>query len=138
MTTGRPSPAVGLVVVALALVASYVVLLGALDHRPRIIDGLSIGPDAGCGACTTETMSDNCNACESVATAAARHLDADVPGHSAIDGIAYHLEGPYPGECPHGETAIRLKTGTSIVAVVTFVDGTVHAVSISCGVGGCR
>jgi hypothetical protein len=137
--TTRPSPVVGLVVVALALlVACWVLLISAIETRPWIVDGLSVGADAGCGACLAPNTSDLCGACESIATIAARHLAADFPGHPAIDRITYHLEGPYPGEGPHGETALRTKTGTSIVAVVTFTDGTVDAVSVSCGVGGCR
>ncbi|HEX2753991.1 MAG TPA: hypothetical protein VHM48_00920 [Candidatus Limnocylindrales bacterium] len=103
---------------------------------PEILDGLSIGADAGCGACDAPDTSANCGACESIATLAVRHVDETWPDHPEIGTMSFHRESWYPGE--NGERILHTRSGSLVVAVVTFVDGTRHAASVYCGVGGCR
>jgi hypothetical protein len=107
-----------------------------LERTPEILDGLSVGAAAGCGACDQPDTASNCGACDSIRTIAGRHLDAAWPGHPAIMTMSFHREGWYPG--PSGEKILSTRSGTLVVAVATFADGTRHAVGVYCGVGGCR
>jgi hypothetical protein len=112
-------------------------LLGAcslLDRPPEILDGLSVGGDAGCGACDQPSEAVGCGACESIAELARRHVDEE--SHGPIAAMSFHREGWYPG--PNGEKILSTRSGTRFVVVVTFVDGSRHAVAVYCGVGGCR
>jgi hypothetical protein len=121
------------------LVVAIVLLLSAcslLDPPPEILDGLSIGASADCGACELPETSANCGACESYRTIAIRHVEESWPAHPEIAALSFHGESWYPGE--NGEKVLQARSGFLIVAVVTFVDGTRHAVPVYCGVGGCR
>jgi hypothetical protein len=119
-----------------ALLLAVLVIGCSVDDRPVIIDGLSLGGVAGCGSCDQPNTSDGCGACESIATIAARHLEDDYPGHPEVLATACYREGWYAG--PKGETLLNARSESLTVAVVTFVDGSRHAVSVSCGVGGCH
>jgi hypothetical protein len=114
-------------------------LLGAcslLDRPPEIVDGLSVGGDAGCGACDQPDTAANCGACESLAELARRHVAEAWQGQAEIAAMSFHHEGWYPG--PNGEKILSTRSGTQYVVVVTFTDGSRHAVAVYCGVGGCR
>ncbi|HXU84223.1 MAG TPA: hypothetical protein VN773_00310 [Verrucomicrobiae bacterium] len=124
------------IAVFIAVVALLLAGCSADDDQPVLIDGLSIGVLAGCGACDQPNTSDLCGACESLATIAARHLDKASPGHPAVIATAFYREGRY--RQPNGELAIMTRSGSLTIAVVTFVDGTRHAIAVYCGVGGCR
>jgi hypothetical protein len=125
---------------ALAAVALWLALVaagcGLLSSEPLLIDGLSVGVDAGCGACDQPPTSPDCGACESIATIARRRVDERWPSHPPITSLTFHREGGYPG--PSGGMIINTRSGSLTVAVATFGDGTRHAVSVYCGVGGCR
>jgi len=122
--------------IGVALLVLLLVACSLLDPQPEILDGLSIGAGAGCGACDTPDTSAGCGACESIAVLARRHVDETWPGHPGIGTMSFHREGWYPGE--NGEKILHTRSGSLVVAVVTFVDGTRHAVPVYCGVGGCR
>ena len=108
-----------------------------LDRPPTIIDGLSVGPSADCGACDQPQPPATCtDSCASIASLAQRHLDEQFPGHPAVATWSFHGESWYPG--PSGEKELHTRSGYLLVAVATFADGTRHAVSVDCGVGGCR
>jgi hypothetical protein len=109
---------------------------GWFDEAPPIVDGLSVGAALDCGACDQPNTSDHCGACESIATLARRHLDETFPGHPGISSLTFHREGWYPG--PSGEKILNTRSGSLVVALAVFVDGSRHAVSVYCGVGGCR
>jgi hypothetical protein len=119
-----------------ALLLAVLVIGCTVDDRPVIIDGLSVGVVAGCGPCAQPNTSDGCGACESIATIAARHLEEDFPGHPEVVAAAFYREGWYAG--PNGETLLNARSESLTVAVVTFVDGSRHAVPVSCDVGGCH
>jgi hypothetical protein len=115
------------------------ILLGAcglLDRPPEILDGLSVGGDAGCGACDQPNTAAGCGACESLAVLARRHVLEAGHSEAEIASMSFHHEGWYPG--PSGEKILSTRSGTRFVVVVTFVDGSRHAVAVYCGVGGCR
>jgi hypothetical protein len=125
---------------ALAMAAGLALVLGGcgvIDRQPVIVAGLSIGAEAGCGACDQPQTSADCGACDSIAQLAAHHLEMEDPGHPAVAATSFFAEGPY---CcgPSGDLALWKRSAGLVVAVVTFVDGTRHAVAVSCGVGGCR
>ena len=123
---------------AVLLVAILAILAaGCGKVQPELIDGLSVGAPAGCGTCDAPDSTPDCGACESIADLAAHHLEMADPGHPAVAATAFFDEGPY---CcgPSGDLAFKHRSDGIIVAVVTFVDGTRHAVAVSCGVGGCR
>jgi hypothetical protein len=100
-----------------------------------ILDGLSVGVPASCGTCTEPQSGGNCGKCESVATLARRGFDEEWPGHPGIVSISFHQEGGYPRS--NGEEILHTRSGSLLVAVATFTDGTQHAVGVYCGVGGC-
>ena len=121
---------------ALVLVAWLVAGCGWLDESPPIVDGLSVGAPLDCGACDQPNTSSDCGTCESIATLARRHLDEAWPDHPEIHSLTFHREGWYPG--PGGEKVLQTRSGSLVVALAIFVDGSRHAVSVYCGVGGCR
>ena len=118
------------------MLAALLGACGLLDPTPEILDGLSVGHDAGCGACDQPNTSYGCGACESIRTIAIRHLDEQVPSHAPVSSWSFHGEGWYPG--PSGEKILHTRSGSLTVGVATLADGTRHAVGIYCGVGGCR
>ena len=108
----------------------------ASEAGADIVDGLSVGGALDCGACDQPDTSNGCGPCDSIASLARRHLDEQWPGHPALTAITFHHEGWYPGT--NGEKILRTRSGSLVVAVATFIDGSRHAVSVYCGVGGCR
>jgi hypothetical protein len=124
--------AVGLVVATLLLLAAC----SRIDPAPEILDGLSVGVAASCGACDAPQTAPSCGGCEPIAALAVRHVDETWPGHPEIGTMSFHGESWYPGA--NGERILRTRSGTVVIAVVSFVDGSRHAVEIYCGVGGCR
>ena len=120
----------------LVLLCGLLAGCGWLDDVPPIVDGLSVGPALDCGACDQPNTSDGCGACESIATLARRHLDEAWPDHPEIHALTFHHEGWYPG--PSGERILQTRSGSLVVALAIFADGSRHAVSVYCGVGGCR
>ena len=118
------------------MLAALLGACGLLDPTPEILDGLSVGHDAGCGACDQPSTAANCGACESLAELARRHVAEAWHDQATIAAMSFHREGWYPG--PSGEKILSTRSGTQFVVVVTFVDGSRHAVAIYCGVGGCR
>jgi hypothetical protein len=130
--TARSLLAIGLM---LTLLAAGCALMPTRRDQPVIIDGLSIGGPAGCGACTDPPQSPNCGPCDSVAAIARREIDAAWPDYPEIVAVTFHNEGAYFG--PGGEQALQTRSGHLYVAVATFADGRMHAVGIYCGVTGC-
>jgi hypothetical protein len=122
-------------VVALVALALFLGACNLIERPPEILDGLSIGDSAGCGACDEPQTSPNCGACEPITVLAMRHIDQTWPGHAEIGTLSFHRESWYPGA--NGEKILHTRSGSLVVAVVSFVDGTRHAVAIYCGVGGC-
>ena len=131
----RSVPRAGQVVVALAF---FVLVAGCslVNPEPEIVDGLSVGGPASCGACDTPQTAFGCDPCDSIAVLARRHFDETWPGHPEIAAMTFHGESWYPG--PSGERILHGRSGFIYVAVATFADGSHHAVSVYCGVGGCR
>ena len=125
----RPILAIGLVVALLA------VGCGLVPTQPTMLDGLSIGGPAACGACDERPGDPSCVHCPSVAFIARSEIDETWPDHLPIIELTFHNEGWYPG--PNGEKILQTKSGTLYVAVATFADGTRHAVGVHCGVGDC-
>jgi hypothetical protein len=132
---GRPQPTRGGILLT-ALIAILVAACSLLDRPPEILDGLSVGGPASCGACDTPQTAVGCDPCDSIAVLARRHLDETFPGHPEVAAMSFHGESWYPG--PSGERILHTRSGSIVVAVATFVDGTRHAVFVYCGVGGCR
>ena len=124
------------VVLAAVLLAALLGACSLLDPPHEILDGLSVGGDAGCGACDQPSTATNCGACESLAVLARRHVAEAGRSEAEIASMSFHHEGWYPG--PSGEKLLSTRSGTRFVVVVTFVDGSRHAVAVYCGVGGCR
>jgi hypothetical protein len=118
------------------LVAALVV--GGCDlgrSASPVIDGIRIGPVTDCGGCDRPQTAANCGTCESVAGLARRGFDEKWPGHPPIVALSFHEEGHSPG--PSGELIVHGRSGSLIVAVADFTDGTRHALGVHCGVGGC-
>jgi len=122
----------GIVAAVLAGAVATSLLSGCslFDPAPLIVDGLSAGGPASCGTCDQPQARPPCNLdpCDSIAAIARQHHRRDVPGHPAVVSISFHGEGYYPG--PSGEKILHTRSGSLIVAVATFVDGTRHAVSV--------
>ena len=121
---------------AALLLAVLVSACSLLNPPPEILDGLSVGGPASCGACDQPQTAVGCDPCDSIAVLARRHVDETWPGHPAILSMSFHGESWYPGE--NGEKVLHTRSGGIVIAVVTFADGACHAISVSCGVGGCR
>ena len=121
---------------AVVLTACLLAGCGWVEEGPPIVDGLSVGPALDCGDCDQPNTSDGCGACESIATLARRHLEETWPDHPEIHSLTFHREGWYPG--PSGEKVLQTRSGSLVVALAIFVDGSRHAVSVYCGVGGCH
>lgn len=134
MTWQRAGTAGIVVAVMIAVIIGWLSLVP--PPQPEILDGLSVGGPAACGACIEPDTSANCGACEGIARLASRHVDETWPGHPEIATMFFFGEGWYPG--PSGEKILHTRSGALVVAVATFVDGTRHAVSVYCGVGACR
>jgi hypothetical protein len=108
--------------------------IGRTDHL--IVDGLSVGAPAGCGMCIEPQSGANCGTCESLAILARRAIGEKWPDHPPIVSLLFYGEGSYPG--PNGEEILQTRSGSLLVGLATFADGTRHAVGVYCGVGGCR
>ena len=117
---------------AAGVLATFLAACSLNPGQPVIIDGLSIGGAANCGACTSPDTETDCGACESVATIAARKVEMLWPGHPAITSVTFHSEGAYPGE-----KNLRTRSLAAVIVVVTFADGPAHALWVACGPGGC-
>lgn len=114
------------------LLATVVIVAGACASAvPRIpdpvIDGLAIGDRH---LCSPDAFYD----CGELAEMARVALDRRYPNHAAIESVSIHAEGDDSfglGDAPRG------RSGTVLVTVFEFADGSVRAVPIHCGVGGC-